>query len=69
MDPKQAKQMYYWIYYDIAVMRLLTYRTYSTYCDRLNRKIIMPILRKYEESGLLDKMEGSSQSSDLGEKK
>lgn len=48
--------MYYWIYYDIAVMRLLTYRAYSTYCDRLNRKIIMPILSKYEESGLLDKM-------------
>lgn len=36
----EATQMYYWLLWDIAIMRVLTYNSYSNYCDRLNRKII-----------------------------
>jgi hypothetical protein len=36
----EATQMYYWLLWDIAIMRVLTYNNYSNYCDRLNRKIV-----------------------------
>ena len=54
--------MYYWILYDIALMRIMTYNTYSSYCDRLIRKIINPILKNYQDSGTLARIQTSDEA-------
>ena len=44
MDSKEANRMYYWMMYDIALMRIFTYFSYSSYCQKLNKKIVGPII-------------------------
>jgi hypothetical protein len=43
--------------FDIAMMRVLTYSSYSSYCEKLGRRIIDPAIKKYENKGLIDKIE------------
>ena len=40
MDEKEAANMYYWLWLDISLMRLFTYSSYSSYCAKLNQKIL-----------------------------
>ena len=56
--------MYYWVLFDISFMRILTYHTFSTYCEKLQRRIVKPSLAKYEEKDLYKKIEAQSESKD-----
>lgn len=49
--------MYYWVMFDIAMMRILTYHAYSSYCDKMNRKIVTPALKRYEDKNVLTKID------------
>lgn len=55
--------MYYWLLYDIALMRILTYSGYSSYCQRLNKKIVSPLISSYEQEGILDRINNVDQPS------
>jgi hypothetical protein len=56
LNPMEATKMYYWALFDIAFMRICTYRTYVSYCDKLNRRILAPALQRYTENGLLNRI-------------
>lgn len=57
--------MYYWVLFDISFMRILTYHTFSTYCQKLQRRIVKPSLAKYEEKDLFKKIEVRNDSKDV----
>ena len=40
MNVNEASNMYYWLWLDISIMRLFTYSSYSSYCEKLNKKIL-----------------------------
>ena len=61
--------MYYWVMFDIAMMRILTYQSYSSYCDKLNRRIVTPALKRYEDKKLFNKIEEGSKTKDKFKKK
>lgn len=46
--------MIYWLYFDISFMRVLTYYSFRSYCDKLNQKIINKALSKYEEKHIIE---------------
>lgn len=61
--------MYYWVIFDIAMMRILTYGKYSSYCDRLDKKIVTPLLKRYESRDILTKIEEEPKKDDKWKKK
>ena len=42
----------------------MTYHTYSSYCDKLSRRIVNPLLKNYEERNLLTKIMENSKKND-----
>ena len=56
--------MYYWVLFDIAMMRIFTYHTYSSYCSRFNKRIVTPSLQRYEDKKLYTKIGEINQKSD-----
>lgn len=53
MSQSEASRMYYWLYFDIGLMRVFTYHNYSTYCDKINKKIIDTTLKNYQDAQIL----------------
>ncbi len=40
MGQNEAANMCYWLWLDISLMRLFTYSSYSSYCEKLSQKIL-----------------------------
>ena len=47
----------------------MTYHSYATYCEKLRRRVIDPAVKKYEEKGILAKIEKDEGKKDGWKKK
>jgi hypothetical protein len=47
MSESEVRNMYYWLLFDIATMRILTFSSYSTSCAKINRRIVDNSLKNY----------------------
>lgn len=57
MSESEAGNMYYWLFLDIAMMRVFTYNSYTTSCSKLNRRIVEYTLKNYEERGIIKQID------------
>lgn len=64
MDSNEASRMYYWMLYDIGLMRVFTYHSYLSYSQKLNKKIVDPIISNYKQANILEKIEASQNKAD-----
>lgn len=47
VSESEARNMYYWLVMDIYFMRVLTFSSYSTFCSKINRRIVDQTLKNY----------------------
>jgi hypothetical protein len=57
----EASNMYYWLILDISFMRVLTYGSYTSYCEKIAKRIIDHSLKNYDEKNIVKKIEEVSE--------